>query len=543
MHLGHEKNIMRTQPLTTDGRRRALVVLWKQVVVAALSVVCATLIRSGLQDPIDTHSSYMLYIAAVLATAAVAGWKAAIVSAGMGAVAAHFQFVQPNLGWRQPMGGFLDLAFYLIACVFAVLACLSLERTRRSEQRAIWESNARLEALGVEMKQRDIAEAALQLRDKRMALLMRHAGVAVCELDEKGLVRFANDDFGALVGDSGLMCVGQPFANYLKNEEILGRIWDSIQTGQLVIDSELALSSVDGAVRVCSISAIPSIVEDGSRRIALYMRDISDRKLAEAHARDLRATLLEFQANERIRIESELERVQGQLVRQTSLVAIGHLSASIAHDLRNPLGVIRNAAYLLRRRMAREGENLELIAMIDDEVKTADAIITNLMEMTRARPPACAEVNLRRLVDEVGRRIDTSGRMRWRADAIADSLLIWCDVAQFRQVLFNLMRNSAEAMKGEGEVAFFARELERETLVEIRDGGPGISEHIRNRLFDPLVTDKTAGTGLGLLTCRQIVERHGGTIQLLDSGANGTTFQVRLPRPSRPEATLGVSSD
>lgn len=240
-----------------------------------------------------------------------------------------------------------------------------------------------------------------------------------------------------------------------------------------------------------------------------------------------------------ISMEPELDSVTREaLVRQARFTAIGQLAASIAHDLRNPLGVIQNAVYLLRRRLAKTGDNLDLLSMIEDEVKAADAIITNLMEMARPRQPQPCDVQFAELVADITRRIDTSGRIHWTLEVAPETSCVWCDPLQMRRVLVSLVQNAVEAVSGAGHIAIAVSQAPQASIIEVRDDGPGIAPSVRAHLFEPLVSTKKAGAGLGLTICRQIVEQHGGTIRSADGPAGGTVFRIEVPRKpaAAPEA-------
>jgi len=220
-----------------------------------------------------------------------------------------------------------------------------------------------------------------------------------------------------------------------------------------------------------------------------------------------------------------------ELVRQTRLAAIGQVSASIAHDLRNPLGAVRNAAYYLKRRLPGEQPELvEFLNIIEKEVDSADRIIGGLLDLTRSRPVDKQSVDLGRLVEEAFRRIKETEGVRFRVSADPDPFQVRADPDQLRQVLVNLLMNAVQAMEGKGELLIEANRTVRWDVIVVRDTGPGIPGGVRERAFEPLVTTKTRGTGLGLTICRQIVERHGGGIEFLPGGQRGAAFRITLPR-------------
>ncbi len=220
-------------------------------------------------------------------------------------------------------------------------------------------------------------------------------------------------------------------------------------------------------------------------------------------------------------------------MRKTRLAALGQISASIAHELRNPLGTIRNAVYYLKRKVAADDPKVaEYLGLLEREVGVSERIINNLLEVTRPREPAREPVNLASAVAEAVARMHVPG-VRCHCSVPA-ALVVHADPVQLRQVLDNLLKNAQEALArqpsaGPGEVRVEASGVPGAALLTVRDNGPGVAAEHRASLFEPLFSTKPRGTGLGLWVCRQIVERHGGAVRLLDEAGPGAAFEVRLP--------------
>ncbi|MFW6114193.1 MAG: sensor histidine kinase, partial [bacterium] len=207
------------------------------------------------------------------------------------------------------------------------------------------------------------------------------------------------------------------------------------------------------------------------------------------------------------------------------------VSASIAHDLRNPLGAMRNATFYLKRHApAERPEIAEFCGIIEDEITTADGIIGGLLQLTRSSPVNKRRVCLRELVEHALARISNAGAVRCHVSTDPDAMFVEADPAQLQQVFFNLMKNATEAMKGNGEFVVEGRVGSECDVIIVRDNGPGIREKLPGGIFEPLVTSKTKGTGLGLTICRQIVTRHEGTIELIKEHRRGAAFRITLPR-------------
>jgi len=241
--------------------------------------------------------------------------------------------------------------------------------------------------------------------------------------------------------------------------------------------------------------------------------------------------LRQQQDSEKQRIEAELARVRDELVRKTRLAALGQVSASIAHDLRNPLGAVRNASYLLKRRLPADQAGLrDHIGIIEQEVTKADRIITNLLNMTRTRVPNKEPVDVGAVAWAAWKRCVYPDGVRFRVALSEEPFIVQADQDQLSQVFSNLIGNAADAVDGDGECIVEAAHEPQFDIVIVRDTGPGWSPEVRERLFEPLVTTKTSGTGLGLAICRQIVEGHGGTIEAIDGSVRGAAVRIRLPR-------------
>jgi two-component system sensor histidine kinase TtrS len=258
---------------------------------------------------------------------------------------------------------------------------------------------------------------------------------------------------------------------------------------------------------------------------------IAVRKRAEEATLAAQQQLLDHQQRERELAEAELDKVREELIRTTRLATIGQVSASIAHDLRNPLGAARNAIYYLRQgRKKNESKTAEYLEIIDAEIGSAERIISKLLEMAKAREPAKQAVDLGQVVDEAFHTMKETRQMRCRKAMCPEPFVVEADPDQLREVVGNLLSNAVDATQGRGEFLVEAtRGPDGDTIV-FRDTGPGITPEIRQHAFEPLVTDKSRGTGLGLTICREILQRHGGSVEAIDHQQGGAAFRVRLPR-------------
>jgi len=230
-------------------------------------------------------------------------------------------------------------------------------------------------------------------------------------------------------------------------------------------------------------------------------------------------------------VAEELEKAKEALILKTRLAAIGQMSAQIAHELRNPLGAVSNAVFYLKRQVPVSEEKWsEYLSLIDSEVTTCNRFIGDLLDVTRGKALNRETSNLKDLIDRVLNRHDIPKSVDIEINCEPAPFEIFADNDQIVQVFDNLLKNSLDAIEQRsGKIEICAHRDGENDIITFSDSGRGISPEDQASVFDVLFTNKPAGTGLGLAICKQIIERHGGTIELVDRVSSGTTFQLRLP--------------
>jgi PAS domain S-box-containing protein len=255
-------------------------------------------------------------------------------------------------------------------------------------------------------------------------------------------------------------------------------------------------------------------------------RDITDRVLTERELKRHQHSLEELVA-ERTR---KLEATQKELLQQERLATIGRLVATVSHELRNPLGAVRNAAFYLKRKAPQGVPHwTEQLQIIDKEINAADKIISDLLETTRAKVPVMKNFELARLVKQVFESCRGDHRVEFKYFSDPDDLWLAADRDHLRQVLLNLVTNSIHALRNGGTIVISARQEATRNVVRVRDDGPGIPDEHHEQIFEPLFTTKSKGNGLGLWISKEIVERHGGSLELSPDTHSGTSFEISLP--------------
>lgn len=225
-----------------------------------------------------------------------------------------------------------------------------------------------------------------------------------------------------------------------------------------------------------------------------------------------------------------------QQARAERLSTFGQLVGSIGHELRNPLGVIESSLYILREQLPTTPASSRHLDRIGDQVQLANAIITQLLDMIRDRPLKAAPANLYDVLGEVVRDAARTPGVEVTLELPGGLQPLSGDPVALRQLFLNLVENAVQACGGHGSVRVRASTVEpRWLLVDVEDDGPGVDPAVRRRLFEPLVTTKPRGNGLGLTLVKRIAERHGGTVALAarEDGRPGARFVVRLPFADR----------
>ncbi|MGB1013675.1 MAG: ATP-binding protein [Nannocystaceae bacterium] len=225
----------------------------------------------------------------------------------------------------------------------------------------------------------------------------------------------------------------------------------------------------------------------------------------------------------------ELAHREARLVHNGRMAAIGQLAAGIAHELNNPIGIIRG--YL--KTMSPDGptETLrEELAILDEEAAHCQRIAEDLLSYARTEELAVASVDIAAIIRQTVLRFRESsvaGGQVVRVEAAATH--VWGDSARLRQVLLNLLNNAAQASPEHGEIVVRGQVCGEEYEISVADSGPGVAPADRVRIFEPFFTKRPGGSGLGLAVCLGIIQAHHGAIEVVEGPCGGATFRMYLP--------------
>lgn len=235
----------------------------------------------------------------------------------------------------------------------------------------------------------------------------------------------------------------------------------------------------------------------------------------------------------------QLEKAQAEARRAERLAALGQLSAGLAHEIRNPLGVIKGSAEILNQKLETSDPlSKELSSYIYTEVNRLSALVSRFLDFARPSRLELQPHALPPLIERAFKYVAEQGassRVSIRRDYASDLPPVLVDEQLCDQVFTNLILNACEAMGDEGgQLTIRIRPLEspdrHDVVVEIQDTGPGIPAEMKEQIFNPFVTTKKSGTGLGLAIVTKIVDAHGGSVRVTSEPGKGACFRVSLPQ-------------
>lgn len=331
------------------------------------------------------------------------------------------------------------------------------------------------------------------------------------------------------------------------------RIAEMLKRGEAVRDVVTEIrGEADGRYRQFSIAG-QQLDIDGRRMLLLVCRDITERRRQEEELREARDKLeaayhtitaandgLERRVQERT---AELQQAQDEILKRERLSALGQLTATVAHELRNPLSAIKNTLFSTREMAVAKGLNLDRpVGRMERSIERCNRIISDLLDFSRTRELQRETAAFDAWLDPVVRDQLLPEGVNLTLTLEAEGAAISLDSDRLRRVVINLIDNAAQAMTDAQAASRPEKRLDLRTRASadwielvVEDTGPGIPPENLARVFEPLFSTKSFGTGLGLPTVKQIVEQHGGEIIMESEVGRGTRVHVRLPRAQQRE--------
>ncbi|SDA61908.1 PAS domain S-box protein [Mesorhizobium qingshengii] len=493
-------------------RGRALQVLFSPrfeasegYLLAVATVAAVFLVRLVLQTALGNSAVFILFIPVILVSAIAGG-------IGPGLVA----FALSLAGALYIVGLAQSTLIQVIVFALVGLMIVWMGEMLHHARRAI-----------------DRTEAALKAREAHLRSILDTVPDATVVIDEAGIINSfsaaAVRQFGyaeaEAVGQNVRLLMPEPY-----HREHDGYIRRYLATGDrriIGIDRVVVGRRKDGSTFPMKLSV--GELKSGDRRYFTgFIRDLTEQEESEAR----------------------LEAFQGELVRLARLNELGEMASTLAHELNQPLAAIANYSQgcvrLLRGLDDAAAERIkEALEEIAQQSLRAGDIIRHLREFIIRGETDKSRESMRELIEEAGALALVGSRekgVRSVFEFASDTDDVLADRIQVQQVLINLMRNAMEAMRDSKRRELTVRTApdgDGYVAVEVADTGPGISEDIASRLFQPFVTSKASGMGIGLSISKRIIEAHGGTITVRRNNDGGATFRISLPAAVKEKADAG----
>ena len=372
------------------------------------------------------------------------------------------------------------------------------------------------------IEDRQQAEEALRESERRYREMLQNVQLVALMLDERGRLTFCNDFLLELTG--------------WQREEITGADWF-----ETFLPPDVRKQSKPFFFNALQQGDIQEHVENeivtrsGERRLIRWSNTV----MRDPQGRAIGATSIGEDITERKRAREALENAQAELAHVTRVATLGEMTASIAHEINQPLGAIANSASACLRWL--DAQKLEearrSASRVISESHRASEIIGRIRALVKKAPPRKDWLDVNETIHEVIALADSEVQRNGVALEIqlSDDLpLILADRIQLQQVILNLMMNAMEAMNGPGEgprelVVSSMRNEPQGVIVSVRDSGPGLDPQGLDHLFDAFYTTKPHGLGMGLAISRSLIEAHGGRLWASVNQPHGAVFQFTLP--------------
>ncbi len=347
----------------------------------------------------------------------------------------------------------------------------------------------------------DLRARTKDLADVNFAI--DHSAI-VATTDTRGRITYVNDKFCEISRYTREELLGQDHrilnsAHHPK--EFIRDLWVTIANGR-IWRGELRNRAKDGSLYWVDTTIVPFLDDRGKPYQYMALRyEVTARKTSEERLRE-----------------------------QEALARLGQMAAVVAHEVKNPIAGIRGALQVIASRMPAESRDKPIVGDIIARLDALNGIVHDLLVFARPRQLRSEATDLDRLIRNtlhLLHRDPTFANLHVefpQADAVAP-----VDAEQLQLVFTNVLMNAAQAMGGSGDIQVGIERRQQRFVISIADHGPGMPHDVREKIFEPFFTTKHRGTGLGLPIARRIVEAHGGTLEIDNPEAGGTTVLISLP--------------
>ena len=458
----------------------------RRYLVALLLVAASLLLRLSLQSWLGDKVPFLQFFPAVMLAAWFGGFGPGVVAVGASAALAVYFFLPPTGG--AAIADPTDSVSLVLFVVTGVGIAWFNHRLRSAEG------------------QREAAADLGSARAQELQAILDTAVDGIIVIDTRGRIEAFNRGAERLFGYPAAEIVGQnvrvlmPSPDHERHDGYLARYLSTGEPRIIGLGRQVQGRRRDGSVFPLHLS-VGEMTIGGVRKFTGLLHDLSAR--------------------------TEIER---QLREQASLARLGEMAAVVAHEVKNPLAGIRGAIQVIGGRLPADSTDRRIAGEIVARIDALDAMMKDLLLFARTPAPQPQRVDVVRLVATTAELLREDPLLRdvnVRIEGAAPHTL--ADASLLQIVFHNLLVNGAQAMQGRGDITVSVDGDGSACRVQFADQGPGIPPEVREKVFTPFFTTKTRGSGLGLPTCRRLIEAHRGTLAIDCPPQGGTTVTVTLP--------------
>ena len=362
-----------------------------------------------------------------------------------------------------------------------------------------------------------VYENEIKNSEVRYRTLLELAPDGIITINLRGNVTWINPAYTSITGFTEEEIVGKKIWSIeaVRAPDIktfLRLFYDQVR-GKKIPPIESQWVSKDGKLGWAEGRASLIKIDQKKTEVLLILRDITERKKMEE---DLKKYSMEME-------HLAGERAQ-KLLDSEKMIAAGAIASTVAHDLRGPLGAIRNAVYIMN---TKPETSAEMRQIINKAVDNAVQMLNDIQGKTANESIQVEDIDIVSFIESVIKETPIPSRITMKTD-LRESTVIF-DRLKIRRVIENLIRNAVDAMPEKGNLQISNKIEANKVVIEVKDTGVGIPDDVLKGLFKPFYTTKEKGTGLGLYYCRKTLESHGGTIEVKSKVGSGTTFILSIP--------------
>ncbi|HKJ05643.1 MAG TPA: PAS domain S-box protein, partial [Geopsychrobacteraceae bacterium] len=324
-----------------------------------------------------------------------------------------------------------------------------------------------------------------------------------------------------------------PFGSILPEDvrPVVEPLWQRITSGDKSAHSVNENTTKQGKTITCEWYNTPVLDASGDIVGAISMvQDISERKAAENELEKYRLTLEDLVRDR----SAQLQAAQAELVQKERLAVLGQLTATVSHEIRNPLGTISNSLFLIREKLqGAENEHLDKpLTLAERNVMRCDTIISDLLDFSRQRRIEKTAIKIDGWLTELLEEMGLPEYVQIQRDLCVDSV-VQIDPERLRRAIVNVINNALQALdeadKTDKKLMVRSRLVEEVCEIVVQDNGTGMTKDVISRIFEPMFSTKNFGVGLGVPIIKNILEGHCGEVEYFSKAGEGTTVIMRLP--------------